>query len=138
MVHVDYIYIFYYHNRAAERAKKMNNPVQDLIPVLSSLAERAYNDGWFSLEYLAGDSLHPFISESERRTAEILRSIPVLIPGIELLLSSPENAQLEHFLQESLTGNDTAEELLIVEFLRCVSRRMNGAETCSRLQQILK
>lgn len=116
----------------------MNNSPQELIPVLSAMAEQAYRDGWFSLEYLTYDDLPVFLNESDRLIAETLRKIPLFITGLELLLSSPENTQLEHFLEENLTGNDTSEELLTAEFLRCVTERMTGTETGARLQQIMK
>jgi len=114
----------------------MSNNLQNLIKILSSLAESAYKDGWLSIEYIAGEELPFFMSEERRADAELLRKIPILIQGIEQLLSKLDTAGLFLFLQESITGDETPEELLAAEFLRCVAERKDGAETAKRLKNV--
>ncbi len=108
----------------------------ELIRILVLLAERARWDGWLSLEYLTHDDLNAFMSDSERSIAVSVRAIPIFIPGVTQLLSSPDTAGLDHYLAESITGDDTLEELLVAEFLRCVARSLDGAETEVRLLRI--
>ena len=114
----------------------MKHNYHNLIRILSDLAEMALNEGWFSIEYIAAETLPMFMSDSVRADAELLRKIPLLIQGIEHLLANPDTAGFDFFLQESITGDETPEELLAAEFLRCVAERKNGAETALRLKRI--
>jgi len=115
----------------------MINNLQNLIRIISSLAESAYNDGWLSIEYIAGEELPFFMSEGLRVDAELLSKIPILVQGIEQLLSRLDTAGLDLFLQESITGDETQEELLAAVFLRCVAERRSSAETAKRLKRII-
>ena len=115
----------------------MADNLQNLIRILGELADMAFNEGWFTLEYLTAETLHMFLSDSARADAELLREIPLLIQGIEQLLSTFEAAGIFNYLQESITGDETPEEKLAAEFLRCVAERKNGAQTLVRLKKII-
>jgi len=104
---------------------------------LSAMADMAYREGWFSLEYLTHDELPFFLNEKDRVGAEEVRRISLFVTGLDLLLSDPDAAGLDHYIEESIIGNDAPEELLAAEFLRCVATRQNGDAAQSRLLKLI-